>query len=72
MKKPLTSDEYIKEGANRCPFCRSTDITGESIEAYGTETWQEVGCQDCGAVWQDIYKLAEMFVLEEPTASYPA
>ena len=67
MKKPLTADEYIKAGANRCPFCRSADIVGESIEVNGTETWQEVGCQFCGAVWQDIYKLAEMKIIQQPT-----
>ena len=71
-KKPLTSKQYIKQGAGMCPFCKSGDISGDGVEVNETEAYQKVYCCGCGAVWQDIYKLAAMVVLEEPTASYPA
>ena len=66
MKKQLTAEEYIAAGVGKCPFCLSADIVGESVEVNGTETWQDVGCQNCGAVWQNIYKLAAVDIIQEP------
>ena len=66
MKKQLTAEEYIAAGAGKCPFCLSADIVGESVEVSVTETWQEIECQNCGAVWQDIYKLVAVDIIQEP------
>jgi len=66
MKKQLTAEEYIAAGAGKCPFCLSDDIDGGHIEVDGEQTWQEVECQNCGAVWQDIYKLVAVDIIQEP------
>lgn len=66
-QKPLTSKQYIKQGAGLCPFCESVEISGDGVEINGTEAYQEVYCCGCGAVWQDIYKLAELYVIQEPS-----
>ena len=66
MKKQLTAEEYIAEGAGKCPFCLSDDIVGESVEVSVTEAWQEIECQNCGAVWQNIYKLVAVDIIQEP------
>ena len=50
---------YLKNSSH-CPFCKSTDITGESIEVDGNLAWQEIGCNKCGKIWFDYYKLFDM------------
>ena len=49
---------YMEGGANLCPFCKSADITGGSIDIDGREAWQEVSCNECNEQWRDVYKLA--------------
>ena len=46
-----TSQEW-----SQCPFCKSQDIEGDSIQVEGPETWQEVSCQRCDGNWTEIYE----------------
>lgn len=53
----MTEEEYLACGGGQCPFCRSTDITGDTIEVDGTTAWQPVVCNECDAEWQDNFNL---------------
>ncbi len=54
---------YLRRGAS-CPYCRSESITGESVDIEGRHASQEVGCQECGRTWRDIYRLADVEEIE--------
>jgi len=65
---PLTQKqikEYVKNGYSRCPVCKSDLIEGGPIEVDSETAWQKVGCNDCNAVWNDIYTLSSVELLEE-------
>jgi len=51
----LTDKEYTESLGLRCPFCGSTNITGEEWE--GDIASQKVLCRDCGKSWWDRYEL---------------
>jgi len=55
----MTNQEYINNGGNKCPCCGSKNIsTQDQIQVDSDNTWQEVYCNDCEAIWNDIWKLA--------------
>jgi formate dehydrogenase maturation protein FdhE len=57
----LTEDQkkaYMENAANLCPFCKSPDITGGSVDIDGREAWQEVSCNECPGEWRDVYTLS--------------
>ena len=55
---PMTSQEYIDDGAQRCPYCRSGAISTCSATQHDTHiAWVDVKCHDCDAEWQDTYEL---------------
>lgn len=56
-QKPMTDKEYVQTGGVRCPYCRSTNVEGQSIDVDAGEATQEMGCNDCNAEWVDCYKL---------------
>lgn len=56
-KVPASSEEYVKEGGNKCPFCGSTDIEGDQVTIDAGKAYQPVGCNDCEGEWTDVYKL---------------
>lgn len=58
IKPKLSQDEYVKQGGTCCPFCKSTDIVGDSIEIDCGTASQEVSCNDCNGEWKDQYDLA--------------
>ena len=64
MKKPVTQAAYIRGGGGLCPVCRSSDITGYSIEVDAGGASQEITCEECGASWSDTYKLTGYTDLE--------
>ncbi len=49
--------KYLLNGGGKCPSCESGDIEGGSLETDGNEVHQGVTCLDCGATWEDRYKL---------------
>jgi len=55
---------YIKNAANICPFCKSPDISGGSVDISGREARQEVSCNECHERWCDVYTLSFVEDLE--------
>ena len=52
---------------NLCPFCKSGDIEGGSIEIDSDYAAQEVSCNECSEEWTEIYKLvSRSFTAEQP------
>jgi hypothetical protein len=49
--------EYIKAGGSFCISCGSGNISAGKVESEGREAWQHVVCYDCGAEWNDIFRL---------------
>lgn len=69
MKTKLTANDekdYVKKGFAHCPFCKSSDIDGESVNIDGKTAIQDIGCLNCGAQWTDVYKLTGIDVTFEP------
>lgn len=56
----LVVQEYLKVDGCHCPKCKSYNIEGEFAEIDSGEAWQHIVCNDCGAEWNDIYKLVGM------------
>ena len=63
----LTSDEEKKylNCSHKCMICGSEDISGGFIEINEAGAWQEVRCNDCGAVWNDTYTLTGVDLLDD-------
>lgn len=57
LRKPMTTEQYVETGGTRCPFCRSQNCEGEPVEFDAGYALQEVGCNDCGRAWRDVYTL---------------
>lgn len=55
--KILTSEEYVMLGGCRCPYCGSTDLSGQDFDMGVGLAWQDVSCLDCGKGWRDQYTL---------------
>lgn len=53
---PMTQEEYLRN-PNTCPFCRSTEVTGGSVNIDGNVASQEMFCHDCDKEWSDDYTL---------------
>lgn len=45
---------------NKCPHCKSENISAESMQTDGKEAWCYVYCYDCDEEWKDIYKLVSV------------
>jgi transposase-like protein len=56
-KTPLTDAAYVKKGGSCCPWCRSTNISGEGVDVHEGGATQECTCEDCNASWYDHYTL---------------
>ena len=50
---------YVKDGWAHCPYCKSENIEGGSVDIEGNEAFQEVTCNDCESVWQDVFTLTD-------------
>jgi len=57
---------YLKN-SNRCPVCRSYDISTMGFEAcsYTGRAWQQVRCLACDAEWDDIYSLVDIDIKQK-------
>lgn len=51
---------YIEGGSNKCLSCGSTSIEGTSAKVDSHSAWQPIACNDCGAEWNDVYKLVSV------------
>ena len=59
--------QYLKGHGAFCPFCQSPQIEGTGTSNSDAD-WHEneVACQACGALWKDVYLLADVQVVETP------
>lgn len=66
----LTGDDVLEylQNAGHCPFCKSVQIEGDSLEVEGDAVYQDVRCLECDARWQDEYHLKNLHVLDRPSA----
>ena len=55
-KKPISNEKYLRN-PNQCPSCQGADISAGEFNADGNEAWQKVTCENCGATWNDCFKL---------------
>lgn len=65
MSRKMTNTEYVENGKGKCPWCESDQITGDSVVIDEGMALQDCTCDDCGAGWTDIYKLAGYELSEE-------
>ena len=66
MRK-LTDEEKYKylKFPHQCPYCGTDAIAAKDIDSdEGNTLIQNIGCDDCGAEWQDYYKLIEIIELD--------
>lgn len=57
--------EYLNSGGSFCPYCKSHDISGDSIDIEGSHAYQEVTCQECWKAWTDQYALVGVLEHDE-------
>lgn len=55
--------KYLEGGAQQCPECGETDISGGQANFDGLASWRDVECQACGGVWREVFRLVS---IEEP------
>jgi transposase-like protein len=57
IMQAMTPAQYAAAGGNCCPYCRSTQVEGGSIDVDGPRASQRVWCLDCDEEWTDTYVL---------------
>ena len=62
--KPVVDADTFKRNylanSHKCPYCKSSSITGESVEVVGGNAYQDVVCMDCDKSWTDEYTLTNI------------
>ncbi len=73
MAEPMTGEEYVKQGAACCPWCRSKHFVvvegseleessvPESADGVVRQAVEGLQCGDCGKYWFDVYRLMGYF-----------
>ena len=62
-KKTLSQKQitdYLNVSYGQCPRCKSTHISGDSIDIDSNTATQDVTCSDCELGWTDIYTLTSI------------
>ena len=61
----MLQKEYVDEGGNKCPVCRSDTISVKRMFVSDSmDGFREGVCGSCGAVWHEDYKLIGYDLLE--------
>jgi hypothetical protein len=64
----MTNEEYVTSNGNKCPFCGKDDLRGGNYDMTDNDTiYYAVMCNDCGAQWDDIFKLTGFEEFTEAT-----
>ena len=63
---PTQVAAYLESGGNACPLCFSKNIEGGYLETDANIAWCNCTCNDCDAVFEDQYKLANVTLKEPP------
>lgn len=50
-------DTYLAHGGQYCPVCGSSELDTGAFRADENYAWRSVGCENCGASWEDVYTL---------------
>lgn len=57
-QKPLTHEQqYLAGGGNCCPACGSSELDAGTLQSDGLRAWRNVECEDCGASWDEHFKM---------------
>lgn len=51
----VTDKEHAERQGCSCPACGSENVSANEWDGEGA--CQEVECEDCGATWNDVYKM---------------
>jgi hypothetical protein len=51
---------YLRADGVFCPFCKSLDIEGGSVEINSGTASQEIHCLNCDKKWADLYHLVDV------------
>ena len=52
--------EYVDATGGFCPYCRSGQIEGDSVDFEAGYCTQRMRCLDCDVVWFDVYTLSSV------------
>lgn len=59
---------YVENAGSECPNCRGTSVSGEapSVVIIDGEVERHCTCSDCGAEWDETFKITGYTDLEVP------
>lgn len=58
---PMSESYFTQCGGNRCPFCGSTEVSSENLEADGPDVFDETTCEACQSTWKTAYRVCGYF-----------
>lgn len=53
----MTSEQYVATRGCYCPNCGSEEMDNSSVQIDAGDAWQPMTCLECGATWNDVFKL---------------
>jgi len=53
-------DKYVEDQGGYCPYCKSHQYEGGSLDFEAGSIYQKMTCNDCGAGWVDCYTLSNV------------
>lgn len=57
-KKPMSQKDFVFHKGTCCPVCESSDCDfNGGIEGEADAYYSSVSCNNCGATWEEMYKL---------------
>lgn len=71
IKPILSPRKYVASSGCKCPSCFSGNLSADTPQIDGPSVWVGVSCNDCGASWNDVYKLVGYEELEFNTEVQP-
>lgn len=73
MKKQLTcGDHFLLNSGLHCPKCKGANLTSGDFSGDGPKVEAKTECEDCGALWIEIYSLTGMQAVSGFDPSEPA
>lgn len=52
--------QYVNEGGGYCPYCKSHQYEGGSLDFECGNIYQTMLCNECGESWVDCYTLSNV------------
>jgi phage FluMu protein Com len=65
--KPLTEEQRVAylESPDKCPYCKSNNISSGEDEPSGNYIFIDIKCQVCGEEWNETYTLMDVTAIGE-------